>query len=280
MAEDRVSLVVTDLDGTLWHTDDDLRHDVVEAITTLAELGVPILVATGRRRASAAAPLARFGLAPPAVVLNGALGLDLATGERFHRNPYEPADAAAVLDGFTSVGLSPVVYVDRPDVDAYVGPRSSTHPEHARQILATGAVDDLHRVVAEEAVLGFGLIGVDPGAAAQGRDAVDGLAETHVDRSLDYPGMASMTVAPRGRSKWDGVVAFCRRHDLDADRVLAVADGTNDLELLDHAHVALVPAVAHPSALDRADVVIPAAADGGWVQVLDHLGPAGAATPA
>src|SRR6476660_2005547 len=70
-----VSVVVTDLDGTLWHTDDRVAPVVVDALRTLAARGVPLLVATGRRLTSTRVPLARIGIAPPAVVLNGALGV-------------------------------------------------------------------------------------------------------------------------------------------------------------------------------------------------------------
>ena len=90
-----VDLVVTDLDGTLWHLDDDIAPSVVAAVAELERRGVPLLVATGRRLASTRRPLGRVGLAPPAVVLNGALGVDLATGDRFHRAPFDRAEANA-----------------------------------------------------------------------------------------------------------------------------------------------------------------------------------------
>lgn len=105
------------------------------------------------------------------------------------------------------------------------------------------------------------------------RGAVGDSSEPHLDRSLDYPGLATLTVAPSGQSKWDGVLAYCAAQGIDPGRVLAVGDGRNDLELLDKAAVALVPEVAHREALARADHVIPAAAAGGWVQVLDHVWP-------
>ena len=44
------------------------------------------------------------------------------------------------------------------------------------------------------------------------------------------------------------------------------------VELLQGATVRLVPAVAHPSALALATEVIPAATEGGWAAVLDHVG--------
>ena len=267
-----VSLVVTDLDGTLWHTDDHVDDGVIAALTELEARRVPLLVATGRRVTSARVPLERIGFTPPAVVLNGALGLDLGTGQRFHRAAYDRDEAIDVLTAFRGVGLEPVVYVDHPTIDVFLAPRPSTHPNHVEQLGDTATVDDLARVVAEEAVLGFSMIGVPwpDGEAASG--AVGDRAEVHLDRSLDYEGMASMTVAPKGQSKWDGVVAFCRAHELDPGAVLALADGPNDIELLDNAAVRLVPEVAHPEALERADHVIPAAADGGWARVLDHLG--------
>jgi hydroxymethylpyrimidine pyrophosphatase-like HAD family hydrolase len=267
-----VELVVTDLDGTFWHTDDHVPDRVLAAVAELARRGVPLLVATGRRIASTRAPLAQVGLAPPAVVLNGALGLDLATGERFHRAPYPTADAVATMAAFAEQDLQPVVYVDHPRWDAFLGPRPDTNAQHVRQLGDTATTADLTRVCAEEAVLGFGMIGVPFADAEAAQEAVGDRAEVHLDRSIDYVGRASLTVAPRGQSKWDGVRAFCALHDIREDRVLAVADGPNDLELLAGAAVRVVPAVAHPAALELAHHVVPSAADGGWADLLAHLG--------
>ena len=266
-----VELVVTDLDGTLWHTDDAVHERTLAAVAELEQRGVPLLVATGRRVASTKTPLARFGLAPPAVVLNGALGVDLATGERFHRAAYATDEAVAVQAAFASAGLQPVMYVDHERWDAFLGPDPSTNAEHVRQLGDTVTTDDLARVAAEEVVLGFGMIGVPMADGEAAVAAVGDLAEVHLDRSIDYEGLASLTVAPRGQSKWDGVRAFCAIHGLNEDRVLAVADGPNDLELLDRAAVRVVPRVAHPAALERADHVVPSAADGGWADLLAFL---------
>jgi len=265
-----VSLVVTDLDGTLWHTEDHVERAVIAAIATVQESGVPLLVATGRRLDSTRRPLARIGVSLPMVVLNGALGVEV-TGERFHCSPYDPAQATEVLAAFRSVGLDPVVYVDSPDVEVFISTTPGTNPDHVLALASGAGVDDLDRVVAEERVLGFGILGVSHGEGVAVVEAVGDIAETHLDRSLDFPGTASLTVAPLGQSKWDGVVAFCALRGHDPTRVLVLADGANDLELLDNAAVGLVPKVAHPAALERADHVIPAAADGGWSAVLDHL---------
>ncbi len=277
-----VELVVTDLDGTFWHTDDHVPQPVLDAVSELAARGIPLLVATGRRVASTQEPLARFGLTPPAVVLNGALGLDLATGARFHCAPFPTDEALVAYDAFTAAGLSPVVYVDHPRYDVFISQSPDTNPAHVAALGDTagrrwspetrGESDDLRQTVAEVAVLGFSLIGVPFEPAEAAFAALEPHVEVHLDRSIDFPGMASLTAAPRHQSKWDGVLAFCTVHGIDSTKVLALADGPNDVELLAAASVRLVPAGSHQVALDLADTVIPAAADGGWAAVLDHLG--------
>ncbi|MGK2950209.1 MAG: HAD family hydrolase [Acidimicrobiales bacterium] len=269
-----VDLVVTDLDGTFWHTDDHVPAPVLAAVAELERRGIPLLVATGRRLTSTRGPLARVGLTPPAVVLNGAQGVDLATGDRFHLAPFPPDEAVAAYDAFLSVGLSPVVYVDDPRYDVFISQSPDTHPGHVQDLGATaGRLDEaaLRQALADTPVLGFSLLGIPFPEAEAAAAALEPIVEVHLDRSIDYPGTASLTAAPRGQSKWDGVLAFCALRELDATRVLAVADGPNDLELLANAAIRAVPKVAHPAALDLATTIIPSAQDGGWSEILPLL---------
>lgn len=267
-----VELVVTDLDGTFWHTDDLVPAAVLAAVAELERRRIPLLVATGRRLASTRGPLAAHGLTPPAIVLNGALGVDLASGDRFHVAPFPVDGALAVHDAFTSVGLSPVVYVDHPRYDVFLGEHPDTNPAHVQALGDTAEVrDDLPAAVATAPVLGFSMIGIPFGPAEAASAAIGDAAEVHVDRSIDFPGMASLTVAPLGQSKWDGVLAYCRQQQLDPTRVLAVADGPNDLELLANAAIRAVPEVAHADALALATHVIPGAQDAGWADILTLL---------
>lgn len=271
-----VELVVTDLDGTFWNMEAHVAPRVLAAVAEIEERGIPLLVATGRRLASTRVPLAAAGLAPPAVMLNGAIGLDLATDERFHLAPFPTDGALAAYDAFTAASLSPVVYVDHPRYDVFLGAAPDTSPDHVRAFGDTagrrGDADDLRRAVAESPVLGYSMIGVPFAVAEAAFAAVSPVAEVHLDRSFDHPGMASLTVAPHGQSKWDGVTAFCASRGLDPAKVMAVADGPNDLELLAHAAVRVVPKVAHPDALALATAVIPSAEEAGWSEVPSLLG--------
>lgn len=268
-----IELVVTDLDGTLWHTTDiaALHPRTTAAMAELDRRGIPLLVATGRRLASTRAPLARFGLTPPAVVLNGAMLVDLATDERLYRHAFTPHDAAAVLQTFLDADIEPCIYVEHDEVDAFVGARPSTHPDHLHSFgewVRTGSLPD---VIAEHPILAFGVISVSEQRIVEVAAALSTVANAHLSDERQYSGGMTITVAPPELSKWDGVVAYCAHRGLDAGAVLAIGDGPNDLELLDGAAIAVVPADGHVEALARADHVVPAAADGGWADLLDHL---------
>ena len=263
-----VELVVTDLDGTLWFGHEETHPATVAAWQELERRGIPVLVATGRRITSTRDPLARLGFAPPAVVMNGALVLDLRTGERYYRQAYAAEDAGKVLEAFRGAGVEPCVYVDHAQFDVFVGERPSTHPAHLRGLGATAERADLEEIVRSVPVLMFGIMGHDAEPLNEVSTALAGAAETHLAGSDQYGG-CSCTVTPSGLSKWVGVLEYCARARVDPSRILAIGDGPNDCELLAAAAVAVAPADGYPEARARADHLVGSPRDGGWAQILD-----------
>jgi hydroxymethylpyrimidine pyrophosphatase-like HAD family hydrolase len=263
-----IELVVTDLDGTLWGADERIHDRTLEALRALERRGLPLLVATGRRFRSAEAVLARSRLAPPMVVLDGAMGRVPATGRSFHDAVFPPGAAARVLEVFRRHGLEPCVYVDLEDVEVFVGEHPSTSPRHLAIIGRWARRGDLDQVVARERVYAFGVVAGD--AAVLAGVLRDAAADVHgaVTRDVLHGG-ATLMVHPTGVSKWAGVLAWCRDQGLDPDRVLAVGDGENDVELLSAAAVACVVRDGCDAALALADHVLEPAATGGWSAVLD-----------
>lgn len=275
----RASLVVTDLDGTFWERPGEIHGRTLAAVRGLAQREVPWMVATGRRVAATRAPLAEVGLAPAAVVLNGGLGIDLSTGERFHHGGFERGAARAVLAAFERHGVEPCVYIDHDLRPVWVGESPATHPAHLAGFGAEVTAGDLAAVVDEHDVLAFAVLGIDGHTATEIAATVGADGTCHVAGDRLYGG-TTITVAPTTISKWDGVIAYCRWRGIDPGAVVAIGDGPNDEELLRNAAVAVAPVDAHPSAIGLADHVVGRAADGGWadlLEVLDRLDPSGGA---
>jgi hypothetical protein len=266
-----VQLVVTDLDGTLSDAGERVHPASVRAVRALEAAGIPVLVATGRRLRMACAVLESAGLTGPAVVLDGALGLDLRDGRVFHQVAFPPGAARQVLEAFAAAGLSPCVYTNREGVDLVVGDHPSTHPGHLARAMPWVATDDLARVVAEEPVYTFAVVGRPAAWLQSVLDLVGPAGSASVVHDLIYGGH-TLQVRPPEVSKWSGVLAFCAEQGLDPGRILAVGDGANDLELLEGAAVACAVATASPAVLARADHVIGPPDRGGWAAVLDMVG--------
>ncbi len=263
------TLVVTDLDGSFW--DHELRcHDLTAgAVNHLRAEGIPLLIATGRRANSAKAGLVANDLHLPAVLLNGALGVDFRSDQEFHTRPFARDAARTVVDALAAVDLFPVMYLADGSVR---GPENvSTALRHRTQLMADYIVSDATTVAAEEDILGFSMIGLsqaalEPALAAVPADAAE--TDLYEDPLFDA---WSVHLQPAGISKWDGIEAYVAHAGLAPERIIVVGDNTNDLEMLRNADVALGVDGGHDDVLAIADRVIPHPRDGGWAEVLNHL---------
>lgn len=264
-----IRLVVTDLDGTFWDSQMVVPNAHVDAVRALAERGVEVVVATSRRARVVGAQLRRCDLAPAAILLDGALGVDLVDGRRFHRSPFEVDDATEVLAAFRRVGLEPCLYVDEPDVDVVLPTNPSTCRAHAANLADVGRVGDLDETVAAPGVYSFSVTGRP---VVELEPLADDLAAFGAPYLLidepKYDGW-SLIVAPPGVTKWTGVLAHCERRGIAPSEVLAVGDGDNDVEMLRHASVGVAVRGGTNAARHGADHVIEGPDDGGWAAILD-----------
>lgn len=265
------TIVVTDLDGTFWGSQLVCHGRTRAAYDTLVAEGIPVLVATGRRPASARGGLVDNGFDLPCVLLNGAVGIDYpGEGAVFHEHGFTPDAAHAVLDMFDEVGLSPCVYL----ADGRVGVGSAVTSSFTHLgMLGTDRLDAEPRdAIGLDTVLGFSMLGQPEAqlrpAAERLRDLDCGDAAFYADHLYER---WSMMVQPPGISKWQGIQAWLQHADLGSPRIIALGDGGNDLEMLEGADVALSIEGGDPDALALADAVIPHPDQGGWAQVLDWL---------
>jgi Cof subfamily protein (haloacid dehalogenase superfamily) len=263
------TLVVTDLDGTLWDTTMVCHPRTLEAVHALDQAGVGLLVATGRRAESARTSLEHNGLVLPSVLLNGSLGVDFRTGETFHHHPYAADDVTLVLEMLGAHGLSPCLYTADGLMQVSQEPSSSGH--HLESVgLDVRRHDDLTAAARDLSVLGMSILGIEHDRVAEAAQALrhTDLGEVALYTDDLFDGW-SLMVQPPGISKWRGIQAWLSHSNVNPDRIVAIGDGGNDVEMLDAADIGVAVAGANSGALACAEVVIGRPETGGWADVLD-----------
>ncbi len=265
-----IRLVATDLDGTFWGSDLRPPQSHVTAAADLIAAGVTVLAATSRRPRVAGGRLAEAGLVLPAVLIDGALGVDFRSGERFHQACFDPEVAVGTLATFRAHGLDPCIYVEHPEIDIVVSDAPSTCPDHLTYVAPVTAVGDLEVTAATQDVYAFSVLGL---SNERLREVVDALALVDGSAAVLYPepeyGQFGLIVSPPGVSKWTGVHTYCRQHDIGPEEVLAVGDGLNDLTMLRQAGMAVAVRGGAPEAIAASEHLIDPPEAHGWARVVD-----------
>lgn len=266
-----IRAVVSDLDGTFWWGREELHPSTMPAVRDLRGAGVELLFATGRRFASALRGLGPLGLDGPAVLLSGAVGADLSSGREWHRQAFAPGEAMHVLTSFRDVGLEPVVYVCDAEVDAVTGEGCSTSPAHM-DALGNPEPRDPWDVINSGRVVGFGVCGIEVDLAPATAAVVAQIAGAA--QGWEGPdhvmGGWTLMVGPKGVSKVSAISGWCHSRGIQPAQVLAVGDGSNDVEMLDWAgtSVAVRGGAAQTHGFDH---LLDTPQEGGWAKILDLL---------
>ena len=243
------------------------------AVGELINAGVTVLAATSRRPRIVQQRLLDVGLSLPAVLIDGSLGVDFRTDERFHHACFDSSAALVALRTFRAHGLDPCIYVDHPDFDIVVSEYPSTCAAHFERVRADSFTGDLDVTVTTTPIYAFSVLGIDRERLSPVFDELNHTAGAH---AILYPepdyGQFGLIVNPPGVSKWSGIESYCRLHGIEANEVLAVGDGLNDIPMLRHAGVAVAVRGGSPEALAMSHHQIDPPAENGWAQILDVVG--------
>ncbi|MEM7093985.1 MAG: HAD hydrolase family protein [Actinomycetota bacterium] len=266
------TLVVTDLDGTVWDNTLRCHPATVEAIAELHRRDdVELIAATGRRRNSARRAFDANGIVMPAVLLNGAVGYDFVIEELFHMVTFTADALERTLGILGSHGIAPVAYLADTTAVALEDVTTSTrHLDTLDGDLVWWTLDEL---ATRDDVLGLSMLGVDRDFLAPAHAELAGYDDTEVHLFVDHlypPG--SLMIAPADVDKRRGIQAWIdHRGDTPPARILGIGDAGNDLPMLELADIPVAVATAFPEVMAIAEHVIGPPAEGGWADVLDLL---------
>lgn len=259
-----IRLVATDVDGTLLRSDGTASAATVSALQALP---VPYVLVTGRPRRWVDPLAVHLGCEGAAIVANGALTYDLATGDVVRaltiRSDHARACAQAIRRRLPDT-LFAVERLSDPPFASEPG-YPSVHPDPTAPLLDLDALT-------EEPVLKLlcrsGSVSEAEELYAVAQSACGGhpVELTHSSGTIGL-----LEIAAAGVDKASALAAYAGRLGIASDEVLAFGDGFNDVPLVAWAGHGVAVANAHPAVLDVADEVTASNDDDGVAQVLARL---------
>jgi 5-amino-6-(5-phospho-D-ribitylamino)uracil phosphatase len=227
-------LIALDVDGTVLHEDGTLSDEVTAQVQRVQALGHEVTLSTGRSVAMTVPILERLGISPEYVVCaNGAITLRrTAAGpvpatpnyEREHVETFDPSEVLTTIRGY----LDEARYaVEREDgTFLYAG---GAFPEG--DIEANGTHVEFEQLLGVRATR---VVVISPGHAIEDFLAVVERMGLH-RVSYNVGWTAWLDIAPDGVNKSVALERVRRLLKIPRERVMAVGDGRNDIEMLEWA---------------------------------------------
>lgn len=259
----RIRMVVTDLDGTLLTTDDQVPAETSRRLAALSRHGVVVAIATGRSWRTALRVQRQLGLRGPFIAHNGAYVYDTKNRGQWYANRVPLGEARRMLAWATSRGIMMRCYlgVGQPVLFNLFTQEHRAHfqrPEDrvVNQLARTLEVKPVEMFLfgREDVDAFLKRFGTPNSAAGSSRATPRAPYETFL---FDHPerGIREVNVCAPGVDKLDGVRAVCQRLGIQPDEVLAIGDGLNDLSLMRWAGMAAAMSTGVDIAKEAADYV-------------------------
>lgn len=259
-------LVALDIDGTVVDYDDRMTERVRETVRAVSAAGHHVTISTGRALAGALEVANRLGLVTGYVIAsNGAviarLDPELERGwELFHTVTFDPKPA---LERMHEALPTAILLVEDPDLvrwatggfpDGELNEDSELNIVPFHELLEKDAV----RIVLRELT----------GTTEEFEKAVHASGLHGVTYNVGWSNW--LDISPEGVSKASGLEIVAERLGVPAERTVAAGDGTNDHEMLDWAHHAIVMGQAKEETKAFATVIAPPVSEDGLAIALEE----------
>ncbi|HJR89406.1 MAG TPA: HAD family hydrolase [Aeromicrobium sp.] len=248
----RPKLVALDVDGTLVDGRNAISPATADAVQTLVDAGIPVVISTGRAVPGAVEVCNRLDLPDGlAVCSNGAVLVGYRPVEVIHAVTFDASEAVQrvlteIPDAFVAVEEIGIGY-------------RVNQPFPSGEITGTITVEDTDSLISEPVTRV--IIRAPSHDPREFHELVEGLGLTETNYYIGYT--AWLDLAPLGVSKASGLQRVSDRLGVDPADVLAVGDGFNDVEMLRWAGRGVAMGHAPDDLKDAADAITGTVAEDG-----------------
>jgi len=264
----RYELLVCDLDGTLLDASLVFEPALVAGLKRAVARGLQVSIATGRMPLAVEGYREELGIRTPLIYYNGALLKDPVSGGAFLSHQLPRGILARAFQAFAHAPVHPLFFRDEqlycleisPDVRAFCD-AERLHPH---------VVDDPGDFLELGAFVKGLFIGHprDLTALRQDLEALVGPDARLVRTAGRY-----LEMIPAKASKGHALVELARHLDIALERVVAVGDQENDLEMIRVAGLGVAMPHAPDPVKAAADRVAPSAEEGGLLALFTEIMP-------
>ena len=261
----RVSLVISDVDGTLLRSDKTLSERNRQAVAQLETHGIGFTISSSRPPFGLRVLSKQLGLRLPIGAYNGGMLVapDLAVLEQ---SPIAPETANSVLAIFRLYGIDAWIFT----ADGW----SSQNPEGDYVALETRTIGLQPKIVTilEDHLEGIAkMVGVSADSqrltsceealrSAHGHDATIARSQTYY-----------LDVTPAGTNKGTVVTALMQRLKIPAAEIVTLGDMENDVSMFQKSGFSIAMGNANSDVKQHADAVAPSNDDDGFADAVERL---------
>jgi hypothetical protein len=256
----RIDLVALDLDGTLLDERDGVSPANRRAIRDALELGVRVVLVTGRGADAPARLVRELKLNLPAICAHGALTRDFLAGRTLGHIPIPYPLARTLIEHAERNRLNAAVYFDErfltlSGTTIYMEDQRGTHWAEVASLL--------NAVEGPPTFIRF-----------LGSHAVESVRTAFPDMPLHFKfeswgDFEELAVTSRDATKERALQQLCADFQIPAERVLALGDSRNDVPMLQWAGVGLAMGNALPEVRDAVGRVAASCADDGVAKAIE-----------
>lgn len=253
------TLYVSDLDGTLLHSDEQISEYSCEVINRLANEGMIFSYATARSVYTSSKATHGLIAKIPLIVYNGAFIVDNETGERIKTNTFTDSEATDIYSVLTQNSIQPIVYalIDNAERFSYIKTKVNTptaefiRSREKYNDKRTRPLKSNDNIMAGEKFY-FTCIGNEEHL----QPAYDKLKEKYncfFHKDI-YSGYQWLEVLPNSATKANAVLQLKRL--FDCDKVISFGDAINDIPMFNISDECYAVANADPKLKQIASGII------------------------
>ena len=267
-------LVALDIDGTILTSEEELSPRTRRAIMGVQELGVPVVLATGRRLVRTLPWATALGLTQPLIVHNGAVIFDQGSGKILRQEGIDLHVAEHIRKELETRFLNYVVYTGESAGEEVIAPLGTwQQPENLLLRYLGEEAKFVHQVALQAGPIRISIVDL-PQKVDPFYEYLVGTYGSQVNVMLfgaQRDKWRGIEIIPPNCSKGTGVAYLANKLGVLPENVVAVGDNVNDLEMIKWAGLDVAMENAPLELKSQAQRIAPSNDHDGVAEILEEL---------